>query len=191
MGSLPIAHRARRTANRKIIGGSRRRRYTGVFPTRVSLLRWTLGFRPCSFGPIAQVSRDDRLHAFGCLPLYRHAVVPSGFRLQVSRSPWSRCLELQSTALTIDPMRDAAHLSMSSGFPVTPFLGRCVRPGVRRERPRGWMRPRTVSASRSSRTSSALGVEVTCLPSPCGRRSRPPTPTETPFAEGDRGGTPW
>src|SRR2546430_670873 len=46
------------------------------------------------------------------------------------------------------------------------------------------MMPRTVSACRISRTSSFLGVEVTCLPSPCGRLSRPRTTTETPLPWG-------
>src|SRR5437016_2254575 len=46
------------------------------------------------------------------------------------------------------------------------------------------MMPRTVSASRISRTSSALDFEVTCLPSPCDRLSRPLTTTETPLPWG-------
>ena len=46
------------------------------------------------------------------------------------------------------------------------------------------MMPRTVSAVRISRTSSAWGLEVTCLPSPGGRLSRPRTTTETPLPWG-------
>jgi hypothetical protein len=46
------------------------------------------------------------------------------------------------------------------------------------------MMPRTVSASRISRTSSFLGIKVTCPPSPCGRLSRPRTTTGTPLPWG-------
>ena len=56
---------------------------------------------------------------------------------------------------------------MSSGFPVTYFL-----------------MPRIVSALRISRTSSFLGLEVTCPPSPCGRLSRPRTTTGAPLPWG-------
>ena len=46
------------------------------------------------------------------------------------------------------------------------------------------MTPKTVSAFRISRTSSFLGREVTGLPSPCGRLSRPRTTMETPLPWG-------
>jgi hypothetical protein len=45
------------------------------------------------------------------------------------------CLELRSTALTINPMRDAAHPSMTSGFPGLPSPGRRVRRGVLHDGP--------------------------------------------------------
>jgi hypothetical protein len=43
-----------------------------------------LRFRQSSFRPIARVLRDGTFSAFGWLPLFWHAVVPSSFRLQVS-----------------------------------------------------------------------------------------------------------
>ena len=49
------------------------------------LLLWVLGFRQSSFHLIAQALRNGVLHVFGHLPLYRHAIFPSAFRLQVNR----------------------------------------------------------------------------------------------------------
>ena len=78
-----------------------------------------------------------------------------------------------------DCVRDSTPRSAAHAFDVirlsSHFLPRSLRP---------WMMPRTVSASRISRTSSVLDFEVTCLPSPCGRLSRPPTTLETPLPWG-------
>ena len=45
---------------------------------------WGLGFRQSSFRPITRALRDGTFSAFGRLPLFGHAVFPSGFRLQVN-----------------------------------------------------------------------------------------------------------
>src|SRR3954453_23207394 len=47
--------------------------------------RWGLGFRQSSFRPITRVLRDGTFSVFQWLPLFWHAVVPSGFRLQVNQ----------------------------------------------------------------------------------------------------------
>ena len=46
--------------------------------------RWGLGFRQCSFRPIARALRGGAVGVFGRPPLLGHAVVPSGFRPQVN-----------------------------------------------------------------------------------------------------------
>jgi hypothetical protein len=47
--------------------------------------RWRLGFKQCSFRLIARALQDETLSVFKPLPLLRHALFPSGFRLQVNR----------------------------------------------------------------------------------------------------------
>jgi len=69
----------------------------------------TLGFRQFGFSLIAQALQSHSLHVFGCSPLYRHAVVPSSFRIQVSRSPRSLCPELRPPPVVILSVRDTAH----------------------------------------------------------------------------------
>src|SRR5262249_22835270 len=56
----------------------------GAVAVGVRFHHWGLGFRQSSFRPIARVSRDGTVSVFGWLPLFWHAVVPSGFHLQVS-----------------------------------------------------------------------------------------------------------
>jgi hypothetical protein len=51
----------------------------------VRLHRWGLGFRQYSFRPITRVLRDGTFSVFQWLPLFWHAIVPSGFRLQVNQ----------------------------------------------------------------------------------------------------------
>ena len=52
----------------------------------VSLLHTgNIGFRQFGFRHITRVLRDGSIGTFRILPLSRHAVVPSTFRLQVSR----------------------------------------------------------------------------------------------------------
>ena len=43
--------------------------------------RWGLGFKQCSFRPIMRALQDDTISVFWSLPLFRHALVPSSFRL--------------------------------------------------------------------------------------------------------------
>ena len=71
MGALPIAHRARLTADRKIFGGSRWRRHRGALPTRVRFLRWILGF-----GPTGTDGRTDAVivECRGRANVFPHAV---------------------------------------------------------------------------------------------------------------------
>ena len=47
--------------------------------------RWGLGFKQWSFRPIMRALQDGTISVFWSLPLFRHALVPSGFRLQVNR----------------------------------------------------------------------------------------------------------
>ncbi len=66
-GLLPVAPRYRRRSGEG-----------ATFP------RWGLGFRQCSIRPIRRASRGGALGAFSQPPLFRHALFPSGFRLQVN-----------------------------------------------------------------------------------------------------------
>ena len=53
---------------------------------------WELGLRQSSFRRITRTSRGGSLGTSGIPPLCRHAVVPSAFRLQVSRLVQERSL---------------------------------------------------------------------------------------------------
>ncbi len=57
---------------------------SGVVAVSMRLHHWELGFRQYSFRPIVRIWRDVILNAFRCLPLFGHAVCPSGFRFQVN-----------------------------------------------------------------------------------------------------------
>jgi hypothetical protein len=91
------------------IRGSRWHRRSDVLPKDVRFHPWTLGFRQFSFSPIAQALQSHSAHVFGCPLLYQHAVVPSPFRVQVSRSPRSHCPELRPPLVAIRSARDTAH----------------------------------------------------------------------------------
>jgi hypothetical protein len=56
----------------------------------VRLHRWGLGFRQCSFRPIARVLRDGTFSVFQWLPLLWHALFPSSFRSQVNQMTQER-----------------------------------------------------------------------------------------------------
>jgi len=43
--------------------------------------RWGLGFKQSSFRPIMRALQDETISVFWSLPLFRHALVPSSFRL--------------------------------------------------------------------------------------------------------------
>ena len=47
--------------------------------------RWGLGCRQSSFRPIMRALQDRTVSVFWSFPLFRHALVPSGFRLEVNR----------------------------------------------------------------------------------------------------------
>jgi hypothetical protein len=97
MGSLPIAL--------PVGGGSPQNRtfcpwgrcVTDAVAASVRLHRWGLGFRPCSFRLITRVLRDDTFSVLQWLPLFWHAVVPSGFRLQVNPMTQERSSEFLLT----------------------------------------------------------------------------------------------
>src|SRR5512138_2876749 len=76
---------------------------------------WTLAFRQFSFSLIAQALQSHSLHVFGCSLLYRQVVVPSSFRIQVSRSPRSHCPELRPPLVAIPSVRDTAHGFLAAG----------------------------------------------------------------------------
>src|SRR5215475_11919212 len=59
---------------------------------------WRLEFRQSSFHHIARVLQGATLHAFRWPLLLRHALVPSGFRLQVNRMTQKPPFELLLTA---------------------------------------------------------------------------------------------
>ena len=52
---------------------------------RVRFHRWGWGCRPSSFRPILRALQDGTIRVFWAFPLFRHALVPSGFRLEVHR----------------------------------------------------------------------------------------------------------
>src|SRR5262249_46521473 len=77
---------------------------------------WGLGFRQSSFRPIARVSRDGTVSVFGWLPLFWHAVVPSGFHLQVSPMTQEHPSEFLLTASGIQlrvPRRTISRIQLS------------------------------------------------------------------------------
>jgi len=101
--------RTGRTTSESLTRGFRRHRRSDVLPKSVRFRHWTLGFRQSSFSPIAQALQSNSVHVFRCPLLYRHAVVPSPFRVQVSRSPRSHCPELRPPLVAIHSARDTAH----------------------------------------------------------------------------------
>jgi len=60
-------------------------RFQAPFRWVITCTDWRLGIRQSSFGHIARVLRRATYGRLRRPPLYRHAAVPSGFRLQVSR----------------------------------------------------------------------------------------------------------
>jgi hypothetical protein len=58
---------------------------SSVVPTDAHFHRWGLGFKQSSLGHITRVPRRVALDASRSPPRFRHALVPSRFRVQVSR----------------------------------------------------------------------------------------------------------
>src|SRR6516162_7399905 len=98
MGSLPIAL--------PVGGGSPQKRersapgrrcVTDAVAASVRLHRWRLGFGQSSSRLITRVLRDGTFSVFQWLPLFWHAVVPSGFRFQVNQMTQEHSSELLLT----------------------------------------------------------------------------------------------
>ena len=86
--------------------------------------RWGLGFKQSSFRLIMRALQDETISVFRLLPLFRHALVPSSFRLQVNRmaqrSPFEPLLtgsRIQSRVprRTLSP-HPAQHFQISLGL---------------------------------------------------------------------------
>ena len=73
---------------------------------------WRLEFRQFSFRHIARALQDGAFSVFQRLQLFRHALFPSGFRLQVNRMAQKYFLRTSS-----DCVRDSAARSAAHGFP--------------------------------------------------------------------------
>jgi len=101
--------RTGRTTSESLTRGFRRHRRSDVLPKSVRFRHWTLGFRQFGFSHIAQALQSNSAHVFSCPLLYQQAVVPSPFRVQVSRSPRSHCPELRPPLVAIHSARDTAH----------------------------------------------------------------------------------
>jgi hypothetical protein len=86
MGSLPIAPPVGggnpQKRERSAPGG---RCVRDAVAASVRFHRWGLGFRQCSFRPITRALRDGTFSILQWLPLFWHAVFPSGFRPQVNQ----------------------------------------------------------------------------------------------------------
>jgi len=63
--------------------------------------RWGLRCRQSSFHPIMRALQDGTISVFWPLPLFRHALVPSGFRFQVNRMTQKPPFELLLTGSRI------------------------------------------------------------------------------------------
>jgi hypothetical protein len=96
----------------------------------VRLHRWGLGFRQCSFHPITRVLRDDTFSVFRWPPLFRHALFPSSFRLQVNRMTQERSSGLLLTESRIQHRVPRRTLSPHPAFQVTTTLLRGSRPDI-------------------------------------------------------------
>src|SRR5262249_30525193 len=121
-----------------------------VVAVSVRFHHWRLGFRQSSFHHIARVLQGATLHAFRWPLLLRHALVPSGFRLQVNRMTQKSPFELLLTASGIQhrvPRRTLLpHTAMDKKFKAllppprwsSPLHGRArygpARAGARRRR---------------------------------------------------------
>jgi UDP-2,3-diacylglucosamine pyrophosphatase LpxH len=118
------------------------------------LQRWILEFRQCSFRRITRASPRTTVHDFRAPRLFQHAVVPSGFRRQVSwmvqghcsRTPLN-CVESLRYSVTWRTLSERLLLRTNTSFQeerparARPHTGKTAQARV----------PRARSASRSSR----------------------------------------
>jgi hypothetical protein len=79
---------------------------------------WRLGFRQSSFHHIARGLQGATLHAFRWPLLFRHALVPSSFRLQVNRMTQKLPFELLLTASGIQHRVPRRTLSPHPALPL-------------------------------------------------------------------------
>ena len=175
--ALPVGGGRPRKLNGLPLVAPRWRRGSGGCAT---FHRWRLGFKQSSLRHVERASQSSTVCVFGCSPLFAHAVVPSGFRLQVSRwprnfPPGSSCLQQGfSTASR------GARLSPHTALPGLALLPRDYSGG--RLPLRLSPSPRTSSGASVARpkATSVPGMSSPCRPSPCIRLSRYRTTTAAP-----------
>ena len=81
MSSLLIVCWSGCTINESRINGYQQHRCTNVIPKDVRFHHWILRFKQFSFNHIIQALQSHNIHVFCYSPLYRHALVPSPFRV--------------------------------------------------------------------------------------------------------------
>jgi hypothetical protein len=106
---------------------------TDVIPAGAHFHHWRLGFKQSSLGHIVRVLRHPDLDASSRSPLPRHALVPDGFPLQVSRAtheppsesiPAARGIQRSASRRTPD-VRVSAHPAQASPrdpLPQAPYV---------------------------------------------------------------------
>src|SRR5262249_17372777 len=94
-----------------------------VVAVSVRFHHWRLGFRQSSFHHIARVLQGTTLHAFRWPLLLRHALVPSGFRLQVNRMTQKLPFELLLTTSGIQHRVPRRTLSSHTAHERRTFTG--------------------------------------------------------------------
>src|SRR4051812_1738519 len=98
MGSLPIALPVGGGSPQKRTVCPRGRCVRDAVAASVRFHRWGLGFRQCSFRLITRALRDGTFSIFQWLPLFWHAVFPSGFRPLVNQMAQEHSSEFLLTA---------------------------------------------------------------------------------------------
>jgi hypothetical protein len=99
------------------------------------------GARQSSFRRIARALQDVAFSVFQRLPLFRHALFPSGFRLQVNRTAQRYFLRTSPDCVRDSAARSAAHTFTAHGSPACrskrlwshPCESRCDIQSTRRE----------------------------------------------------------
>ena len=92
------------------------------------LHRWGLGFRQFSFRPITRVLQDGTFSVFQWLPLFWHALVPSGFRLQVNQMTQERSSEFLLTASGIQHRVPRRAVSVHPALQTQDLHLQCFKP---------------------------------------------------------------
>src|SRR5260370_19947748 len=115
MASLAIARSAEVTGCERLTTRSGWHRVRDAVAVSVRSHLWGLEFRQSSFRLITRVLRDGTVSVFEWLPLFGHAVVPSGFRLQVNPMTQKHPSELPLIASGIQHRVPRRTLSRSYG----------------------------------------------------------------------------